>query len=288
MTCDQLPLSSNQRLGLSVLIVGHLLAVILPPLSFQTRQSPSVSTAIRPIEGYSQFLYIDRGYAFFAPDPGPSHLVQAAITDGAGEIVEERFPDRKKQWPRLLYHRYFMLTEFLDSMYQPPGPPAELVELDRQEAEFWFRARSQYEHLRQSYVDHLKHENPGKEVAIIRIEHVVPNILDYQREPIALDDLRLYQVIPDQLFFGDAEDLAAPTGPPETIPPPQGAVIQGAEITPEDSSTPEPKQSEPSDPNSTEDKPSPKPAADPSPDLETEATEEQKSENSETTEAEAV
>ncbi len=149
-----------------MLVIGHLLAVLLPPLSFQTRGplglSPAVATLLAPFEGYGQFLYIDRGYAFFAPDPGPSHLIQAAITDGGGQRIEIMYPDREQQWPRLLYHRHFMLSEFMDEIYQPPGPPQELVELDREEAEFWVRSRARYEHVRQSVVEHLQAEYPGQ------------------------------------------------------------------------------------------------------------------------------
>jgi hypothetical protein len=186
-----------------------------------------IATLMAPLERYSQFLYIDRGYAFFAPDPGPSHLVQAAITDGRGERVELMFPDLEQQWPRLLYHRHFMLAEYLNEIYQPPGPPDELVEIDREEAEFWVRSRARYEHVRQSIVEHLEHENPGKEVAIRRIEHLIPDLIEYQLEPIELTDPRLYQVMLDQPAFVDsAGDLAAPVGPPETIPAPAGAAAQ--------------------------------------------------------------
>ncbi len=223
--------SKRIRIAISILLLGHLLAVFLPPLSLQTRgplgQSPSVATLFAPLEAYSQFLYIDRGYAFFAPEPGPSHLVQAAVTGGDGQQMELMFPDREEQWPRLLYHRHFMLTEFLDTIYQAPGPPPELVELDRDAAEFWIRNRARYEHVRQSVVEHLEHEYPGQKVAIRRVEHLIPDLFDYQQEPIELTDPRLYQVILDQPIESDpGGDLMAPTGPPETIPPPDGAAIE--------------------------------------------------------------
>lgn len=228
-----MPLSARVRIGLSVLILAHLFAVVLPPLSFQTAgslgQSPAVATLLRPVEPYTQFLYIDRGYAFFAPDPGPSHLVQAAITDGSGETIEVTFPDREKQWPRLLYHRYFMLTEFLDEIYFPPGPPPELAEIDQAEAELWERQRSRYEHVRQSYIEHLKHVNPGKDVAIGRRERLIPGILEFQREPIALNDPRLLRIIPDVPVLLDGDETL--TAPPETIPPPVGAAMEPAGTT---------------------------------------------------------
>jgi hypothetical protein len=228
MMAEQQPPTKLFRLAISILVLGHLLAVLLPPLSFQARGplglSPAVATLLVPFEGYGQFLYIDRGYAFFAPDPGPSHLLQAAITDSSGQRIEKTYPDRKQQWPRLLYHRYFMLAEFMDEIYQPPGPPQELVELDREEAESWVRSRARYEHVRQSIVEHLKAENPGHDVAIRRIEHLIPDVIEFQREPIALTDQRLYQVILDQpITVASVDDLAVP---PETISPPAGAAIE--------------------------------------------------------------
>ncbi len=230
MTADRPFLSTRSRIAISLLVVGHLAAVVLPPLSFQTRgplgQSPAVATAFGPIEGYSQFLYIDRGYAFFAPDPGPSHLVQAAITARDGETSETLIPDLQQHWPRLLYHRHFMMTEFLEEIYHPPGPPLELVQADRDEAEMWVRARARYEHVRQSVIDHLRHEHPDHEVAIRRIEHLVPDLVEYQREPFELTDPRLYQVILDRPFeSGDTDRLIAPASPPETVPSPKGAAV---------------------------------------------------------------
>jgi hypothetical protein len=117
-----------------------------------------------------------------------------------------------------------MLTEFLDEIYQPPGPPRELMEIDPDEADLWERSRARYEHVRQSVVEHLKQEYPGRDVKIQRIEHLIPGVLEFQRDPIELNDTRLYRVILDLPIDAElSQDLAAPTGPPESIPPPAGA-----------------------------------------------------------------
>lgn len=227
MTAQPQPaLNPKIRFAISFFVIGHLLAVIAPPLSFQARgplgPSPVVATMLAPVEGYSQFLYIDRGYAFFAPDPGPSHLFQAAITAKDGQRVERMFPDRADQWPRLLYHRHFMLAEFLDEIYQPPGPPPELLAVDRPQAEYWIRARARYEHVRRSVVKHLERQYPGRDVVIRRVEHLLPDLVEYRRSPIALDDPQLYRVILDAPInmAGGENNLAAPAMPPEVVPPP--------------------------------------------------------------------
>lgn len=230
MTAESRPTRKRWlRLILSLLIAVHLIAVLLPPLAFQTRGplglSPLIDTLIRPVEGYSQFLYMDRGYAFFAPEPGPSHLLQAAIGTETG-TVERMYPDREDQWPRLLYHRHFMITEFLEEIYQPPGPPEALVRIDPVEADYWLRRRARYEHVRQSIIDHLRHENPGREVAVRRIEHLIPDLNDFRRDPIELTDPRLYQVLlDDPIELEAADELSAPAAPPESIPSPSGAPV---------------------------------------------------------------
>ena len=210
MDSEPVLLTKRVRLLISILIIGHLLALVLPPLSVQTRgsigQSPSVSTALDFFEPYSQALYIDRGYAFFAPDPGPSHLIQVAISRPEEPLLEKMYPDRNEQWPRLLYHRHFMLSEFMHEIYQPPGPSEELLKANRQEARYWSLLRARYKHVHQSIVDHLKYEYPGDEVAIRRIEHLVPDLIDYQQEPIELTDKRLYRVLLDKPIEQDANE----------------------------------------------------------------------------------
>jgi hypothetical protein len=200
--------SKRFRLVLSILIAAHLLAIFLPPLSFQTRgslgQSPSVATLLGPLESYGQFLYIDRGYAFIAPDPGPSHLIQVAVTDpstrdtsGTATREEWMYPDRSRQWPRLLYHRHFMLTEYLYEIYQPPLPD-DVSQLQPDELKFWTDARSRYEHFRQSMIRHLEHENPNHEIAVRRIEHLIPDLVAYREQPVSLTDINSYRVLLDQ------------------------------------------------------------------------------------------
>lgn len=205
----------KQRL-ISLVLVLHLTAVALPPMMFQSGGSAWVATLLTPFRAYTEFLYLDRGYAFFAPNPGPSHLIQAAVTQSDGQRTETMYPDLDQQWPRLLYHRHFMLAEFLTEIYQPPGPPRELVEMDRLAAEDWVRLRARYEHVRQSIVDHLRHEHDEKPVAIRRIEHLIPSAQEYLSEDIQLTNPLLYDVLRD-LPLTSPPPIAAP---PESIPPP--------------------------------------------------------------------
>lgn len=235
-------LSSRIKACISVAIVFHLLAVFLPPLLFQTQGmggSPLIGTLHRPFLGYGQFLYLDRGYAFFAPDPGPSRLIQVAVVSDDGSIEETTYPDRELQWPRLLYHRHFMLTEYLSESYVEPGPPEILFETDPEEALWWERRRGRYEFLRQSMVDHLQTKHPGKRVALRRVVHYIPALEDFQAEPIALNDSRLYEPLLDQATYEVVEE-----SPTEVIPPPN-AGEEPQELPPSESVIEEPGDEDP-------------------------------------------
>lgn len=59
---------------------------------------------------YLNSLYLNHGYSFFAPDPGPSQIMHYEVHREDGTVVRGRLPDLDHHWPRLLYHRYFMLA----------------------------------------------------------------------------------------------------------------------------------------------------------------------------------
>ena len=195
----------------SVLIIGHLWAVFGPPLDFQTRgalgASSFVDATLKPLRNYSQTIYTDRGYAFFGPDPGPSNLIQVRTADG-----EEFFiPNHDRYWPRLRYHRHFMLSEFFASIYQPPPPVfgveqaaqmnrregGEAVRLRREVIARWTHDRRRYEAARSSMVRHLKNVTGG-DVSIRRVRHRLPDWVAFAEQPIPLSDQRLYEVMFDE------------------------------------------------------------------------------------------
>ena len=65
-----------------------------------------------PMQWYLDALYMNQGHSFFAPDVGPGHLIRYQLLDQSGHEIEQGdFPSRKEHWPRLLYHRYFMLAD---------------------------------------------------------------------------------------------------------------------------------------------------------------------------------
>ncbi|MEO9935289.1 hypothetical protein [Rhodopirellula bahusiensis] len=216
---DSPPPPLRKRIVNNFLLIGMLLTMILPPLAFQARGarglSPSVGALLKVISPMAQWLYMDRGYAFFAPDPGPSHLVLA--TSDAGKTTQV-FPDLDEQWPRLKYHRHFMLAEFLNDSYQPALPleVSQLIgpELSPEELQTLRLGRKRYERIADSMVRHL--QSTGKsDVEIVRLEHQIPDFVLFTQEDLSLTDERSYVELPDvpitlEGLLGTAESLPQP------------------------------------------------------------------------------
>jgi len=208
---------------ISTLLLLHVAAILSTPFAFACNRGASpVAEAIRDFFlPYTGAFYFAHGYAFFAPDPGPNHLVdyQVEFSDGRPPI-KGRFPDLATERPRLLYHRYFMLSEALNNRFAPPqfapepSPPALTAsagERERfavtkqryeQDKSRWQHARRQYEAMRNSIEDHLKSEYGGDSVKIVRIEHVPgdPDAVQYERTP--LNAAESYREMPETMPRG--------------------------------------------------------------------------------------
>ena len=192
---------SRWRFLVSVLIIGHLWALLGRPIEFATQgptgTSPAAMAFYAPVRGYSEFTYLNHGYAFFAPDPGPSHLIRATLVDESGQREVLLYPDLRQQWPRLLYHRHFMLTEFLHNTFQPPRPAGEL-DLDPQVAQRWQSDRQRYEAIRQGYVEHLQARFGVPRVELKRVEHQLVGLPEYLAGQRQLDAPELYIELVDE------------------------------------------------------------------------------------------
>ena len=206
------------QVALSLLVLLHLLAVCTPPFSLATRSADGPSPAIAPIfnvlRPYIDALYLNHAYFFFAPDPGPSHLVKYEVDFANGQpTITGQFPDKQQQWPRLLYHRHFMLSESLTERFSPPTAEPEpqrrdesrraarvynraLERWQRGNAE-WKAARERYVALRKSVENHLLTSYGGSEARISRREHRQPSPDEFQYDHVRLNDEELYNVLPE-------------------------------------------------------------------------------------------
>jgi hypothetical protein len=181
-------------------VVFHLWALLGRPLQFATQgptgPSPAASAFYAPVRPYSEFTYLNHGYAFFAPNPGPSHLVRATIERDGDATEELWYPDLRRQWPRLLYHRHFMLTEFLHNTFQPAEIPPELSE-EPEVLRRWQRDRRRYEAIRGSFASHLRERYDASRVELVRVEHQLVGLPEFLAGARRLDDPELYLDLPD-------------------------------------------------------------------------------------------
>ena len=151
----------------SAWIVIHVTAIIIAPAA-----TAPASELVRDIGGlfepYLGFLYLDHGYHFFAPEPAESTLLAYVAEREDGTIVRGRIPDRTTH-PRLLYHRYFMLTEHMSDA------PEEIERL-------WH----------ESYARHILREQGATRVTLIQQTHNLPT-MERVRNGGRLDDLESYE-----------------------------------------------------------------------------------------------
>jgi hypothetical protein len=97
----------------NIWLVYHLAGICIAPWSVPP-SSRLVQNAWRGVGAYVQLLFLNHGYHYFAPEPGNSTLVAYILEMPDGRRETGKIPNRGI-WPRLLYHRHFMLTEFLAS-----------------------------------------------------------------------------------------------------------------------------------------------------------------------------
>lgn len=175
--------SAPVRIFISLLVVGHLLALVAGPLSMP----PSVlggalGGIFRP---YIAAAYLDHAYKFFGPDPGPSHRLRYEMEMPDGSVREGVLPDADEHWPRLWYHRHFVLCEFLNAL---PHADDDLNDprLFARRLPFPGAQRD----FARSYARHLLYKQGGQSVTLYMMEHAIP-APDYVREGVALDDPRL-------------------------------------------------------------------------------------------------
>ena len=164
--------SRRTRWIVSLLLIWHVTAVFVGPAAVDPTSGLmlNIFSIYRP---YLDALYLNHGYHFFAPEPGPSHLIRYEMTQQDGTTKTGYFPNRQDHWPRLRYHRHFMLTEHLAQFAEEGVPPEYLQSFS------------------ESYARHLLAEHQGQQVKLILVRHLFPTpqqVLD----GATLTDQKLY------------------------------------------------------------------------------------------------
>ena len=74
--------SKQKRIIISVILLVHLLAIFSAPFAGPPAPSGLARRIHTIFEPYLRATYMNHGYRFFAPSPGPSHLLRFEIQSG--------------------------------------------------------------------------------------------------------------------------------------------------------------------------------------------------------------
>jgi hypothetical protein len=152
------------RLVVSLALLFYCSAVILAPLSGPPPASELSQVLLQPFRPLLGALYLGHGYRFFAPDPGPGHSIRWTVTMPDGSTRTGKTPDAESDWPRLLYHRRFMVAEKISVLVPPPFAPAEAREAARRD---WLP-------LVKATATNLLRATGGNRVKLELVEHYLP------------------------------------------------------------------------------------------------------------------
>jgi hypothetical protein len=144
------------------------------------------------MQWYLDALYMNQGHSFFAPQVGPGHMIRYQLLDQSGHEIEHGdFPSRKEHWPRLLYHRYFMLADQSELPFDAFGT----------------RDMGQKKYL-EAYGCQLLRDHPQAQTVVLRRYNHWP--LPYHYVEQALDSLRgQIDQLKKQQRTEDAADLSS-------------------------------------------------------------------------------
>ncbi|MBL8889307.1 MAG: hypothetical protein JNL67_04970 [Planctomycetaceae bacterium] len=125
---------------MSIWLGYHVLAMFVSPWAVPPTSQLAISVQSY-VAHYQTVLYLNHGYRFFAPDPGPANIVGFSVIKADGSQINGIFPDRNainRDYPRLNYHRWFMWSETLGRMFSQwvsPSDFARYVELENARAD---------------------------------------------------------------------------------------------------------------------------------------------------------
>jgi len=152
------------RMLVSLGLLVYFAAVIVPPLAGPPPASELAMAAFQPLRPLVGGLFLGHGYRFFAPDPGPGHSIQWTMRLADGSVLKGSIPDRDADWPRLLYHRRFMISEKIAAFVPPPDAPEEVRR----------RSRGDWQPLVKDVAGQLLSRYGGSQVTLQMTEHYLP------------------------------------------------------------------------------------------------------------------
>jgi hypothetical protein len=200
-----LKLATKWRVLISAVILFHLAAVIAAPFSNDPSSDLQRETW-KVLSPYIFATYLNHGYRFFAPNPSAGHVLRYELEMANGTKSTGQFPDLKSEWPRLMYHRHFMLVEKIVGLLPPPKdsdsdiPPEMQKQLEKQRKEM----QELYDTVAQCYATHLLESTGAKRVTLQLAVHELPPPRDVLRGR-PLNDPNLFQTLWSKTY--DAKSL---------------------------------------------------------------------------------
>lgn len=169
--------SRPMRIFASVAIIGYLLLLLIGPLTNPVGAPHTTLPVAQVAAPLHQALFMGHGYRFFAPDPGPSHSVHFTVTKADGETTSGHFPDRENTSPRLMYHRWFMLSE---SLFQAGSIVPTDIQIENVKVEYAKRMEAYFQtgklKLRRQLAEEQRAELEGLEAARERRDTLIRSI----------------------------------------------------------------------------------------------------------------
>ena len=162
------------RIGISLLLLAHLAVVIATPAGLVMPGSRFARWLLQGAAPYVQAGNVSHGYAFFAPDPGPGHIIEYELRFADGRKERGKIPNTHQHWPRLRYHRHFMLTEQLAALWEDEPSRPENRRFDaawQQDHRRWARQRQDFSKRANSYGRHLLQTTGAIEVEMNLLRH---------------------------------------------------------------------------------------------------------------------
>ena len=152
------------RIVSSIGITVYIVTIALPPLAGPPPASLLANRMIQPFRPLIGAVGVGHGYRFFAPNPGPGHSFRWTLRMPDGTQRSGSMPDAEADWPRLLYHRRFMLPEKIAALVPLPEAPGEVLT----------EAKREWQPLVKDLAAHVLAREGGSRVELVLVEHYLP------------------------------------------------------------------------------------------------------------------
>lgn len=219
--------SAPVRILVSLCLGYHVLAMFVSPWAVPPTSELAVAVQ-QTVAHYQTLLYLNHGYRFFAPDPGPASVVEFQIQRADGSQFAGLFPDRQainRDYPRLNYHRWFMWSETLGRMFGQWVTPAEFqqylqvqeeeirrlreqglaLEADRLETQVaedqrvWLESETARQRILTPVARELLQRHQGVEIRLTLNRRMIPSLMEARMgmqpsDPRLLDPARAFEL----------------------------------------------------------------------------------------------